>query len=734
MKDDLRARPEQRYTYLGYALIVTDALGRVTGKGLEGFYVENTRLLSKLEFTVDGQALVPFAASAVDRHGLLAYAQVPSSPLVPADSVYAALRIGLEDDALRVIVAVHNWSLDQPATFEVALAVAADFADIEAVETGELDGGHDVGATWDEAGRCLVLRSGHPTLAHATEVRVESAPGDLAWREADGALVAAFAVGARQAATLELLVTPVLDGFAPDERSRPLRDRVTSLARLQQELHDEAPRLISSNATVSRAWQAAVDDLASLPLGLRSGPATPVAGLPIFQQLFGRDSLTIAGQAAMVMPTMLRDTLLTNAAWQGREIDHWRDEEPGRILHQARRGPRSLLGTDPFDRYYGDHTAPADFLMMLGLYALWTGDLPTVRRLLPAARSVLAWKTNFGDADGDGFLEYQSRSANGVKQQGWKDSDDAIVDVDGTVIEPPIATSVVQGYWFAGLRLASVAFWVAGRRAEALGLLRDARRFQRRFHERFWMDDEQFYAMALGPDGRLVRSISSNPGHLLAAGIVPKAMGPVVARRLMEPDLFSGWGIRTLSGDHRYYNPFSYHRGSLWPVENGTFAFGMARYGCLDELHRLAEALFASTELFAGNRLPEVMGGLANSADHPHPGVYPGSNQPQGWSASAVVLTVQALLGMEAIAPRGLLVLDPHLPAWLPDLAITGLRVGSAVVDLDFRRTKRGATSWRVTRREGRLMVVSQPPPQSAAVSVRQRLLAGLASVPRGLR
>ena len=231
---------------------------------------------------------------------------------------------------------------------------------------------------------------------------------------------------------------------------------------------------------------------------------------------------------------------------------------------------------------------------MLGQYLAWTGDRQTVRDLLPAARDALDWCDRYGDIDGDGFLEYDTRSSGGVKNQGWKDSGDAIVDADGEIVPNPIATSELQAYWYAGLQQAGLAFAAVGDVGQGARLIRKARDLKLRFNEAFWIEDLGAYALGLDPEKRQIRSIGSNDGHLLAAGIVPPARGRQVARRLMEPDLFSGWGIRTLSSDHPAYNPFSYHRGSVWPVEQGTIAFGLARYGCWDELHRLAEGVFAS--------------------------------------------------------------------------------------------------------------------------------------------
>jgi glycogen debranching enzyme len=217
----------------------------------------------------------------------------------------------------------------------------------------------------------------------------------------------------------------------------------------------------------------------------------------------------------------------------------------------------------------------------------------------------------------------------------------------------------------------------------------------------------------------------------LASGVVPAARGRRLAARLMQPDMFSGWGIRTLSAQHAAFHPFSYHRGSVWPVEQGTIGFGFARYGCWELLHRLAEGTFAASDLFVENRLPEVISGIARDADHPHPGIYPASCEPQGWSASAVVQLVQALLGMVAFAPLGVLVVDPHLPAWLPDVRLTGLRVGDATLDIRFERGASGRTTWRVLDRSGWVRVMRQPPPQAPGSGLLGRAMAAIGSVGR---
>jgi glycogen debranching enzyme len=392
------------------------------------------------------------------------------------------------------------------------------------------------------------------------------------------------------------------------------------------------------------------------------------------------------------------------------------------MLDQARRGPIAILGLNPFERYYGDYASPPDFLIMLGQYLLWTGDFATVRELLPTARRVIQWIDQRGDLDGDGFIEYVTRSSGGIKNQGWKDSDDAILDESGRIIPNPIAVCEIQGYWYAGLQQAALAFFFAGSPRYAYTLWRKAAALKQRFNRAFWIEDLGFYALGLDPEKRPIRVMTSNVGQALATGIIAKEKAPKVARRMMERDMFSGWGIRTLSSDHMAFNPLAYHLGCVWPVDAGTSAFGLARYGCVDELHRLTEGLFAASNLFVANRLPEVLGGFTRDDRHPHPGIFPGSCEPQGWSAGSILLAIQALLGMVPVAPLGLLLIDPHLPSWLPDLRLEGIRVGPARVDLEFHRSKRGETRYRGLRHDGPVRVLRQPVPDGPEATASGRL------------
>lgn len=726
---ELRARERHRFMFSGSSVLVTNVDGGIGGDATEGFYFENTRLIERLDLRADGQPLEPVAASAVGHKAVLTYLQGPRQgkeefPLVSSVIVELATFV---EDGLRSELRIRNYHPRRTARFELDIGVSADFADIDEAEQGERQQTAEVESAWDDQERELTLRYQQADLNRAVAIRLET---DEAVRFAKGQFSVPVELAPHAAVELVLSVEPMFDGRRVTPPRQRFGDAVTQLERVRSRLRGQAPRLTTTNPTVSRAWETAIEDLAALPLGRSSGLAAPSAGMPLYAQFFGRDVLTIAWQAAMAMPSMLKDALQSNAAQQGTVIDDWRDEEPGKLVHQARRGPLSELGKNPMSRYYGDYAAPPDFLIMLGQYLLWTGDITTVRQLLPAARKAIRWLDRYADLDRDGFIEYRKRSEGGVKNQGWKDAPNAIVDEAGDLVDNPIATSELQAYWYSGLRQVAIAFAAAGDRAYAIELLRKARDLKQRFNRAFWMEDEEFYALALGPDRQQVRSIASNAGHLLATGIVPQERAGLVARRLLAPDLFSGWGVRSLSAEHPAYNPFSYHLGSVWPVESGTFALGFGRYGLVGELHRLAEGLFAATDLFVSNRLPEALGGFARDRDHPHPGVYPKANDPQGWSSSALVLVVQALLGLRPVAPLNLLVVDPHLPPWLPGLRLEGVQVGNGVVDLEARRRRDGTTSYRITGGDGRVRVIRQPAPQAAQTSLASRASAALRSLP----
>jgi glycogen debranching enzyme len=397
------------------------------------------------------------------------------------------------------------------------------------------------------------------------------------------------------------------------------------------------------------------------------------------------------------------------------------------MLHEAHTGPLACLNINPWARYYGSITTSGFYPVVLSELWHWTGEEAAVRPFVDAALRGLRWLDEYARRP-DGFYYYLSRSQLGTRHQGWKDSADAIVYEDGSPVDPPIAVSEEQAFvHVAKLHLSEVMWWM-GEKDLAKRLYHEASELKKRFADAFWMDDEGFPAMALDAQGRQVRSVGSNGGHCMAAGILDESLVSRAVARMFASDLFSGWGIRTLSDRHPAYNPYSYHRGSIWPVEHGSFAMGFLRYGLHAELDRLSRAQFEAARLFDFYRLPEVFAGHPRDIDHPFPAFYREACSPQAWSASAIFCLIQSILGVYPYAPLKMLLVDPHLPEWLPEITLRNLRVGQASADVRFFRRDDGRGDYEVLDTRGTLHVVRQPSPWSLTASFGERLKDALTS------
>ena len=443
------------------------------------------------------------------------------------------------------------------------------------------------------------------------------------------------------------------------------------------------------------------------PAGIALG-----AGVPTYMEVFGRDMQASGWQATLVSPDFLRGALNVLSKLGASETNDWRDAQPGRIPHEIHTDPLSILNFRPKSLYFG--SVSSAFLLPISASELWhwTGDLDSVRPHVDACMNAIAWADKYS-LDSTGFYRYQTHSTQGVKNQGWKDSNDAIVYPDGSQVDTPIGTSEMQAFMYVAKLHFSEVMWRLGHVDVAHRLFTEAEELKKRFNEKFWMEDEGFYGMGIDNKGELIRSIASDAGHCVLAGIVDESRVKRTADRMMREDLFSGWGIRTLSADHVAFNPFSYHRGTVWPVTNAGFVMAFSRYGLHRQMHRLAKAMFEAASLFEHDRLPEVFGGHQRRPDLPFPGMYVRADWPQAWSASAPFLILQALLGLYPYAPASILLMDPHLPDWLPEITVEGLHVGNAVVSLRFQRNPNGRTDYAITNLEGTLHVIRQPSPWS---------------------
>src|SRR3990172_7267748 len=432
------------------------------------------------------------------------------------------------------------------------------------------------------------------------------------------------------------------------------RDRFQRVIDSYQRWAGGCTRVFTDNESFNKALDRSLNDLRMLWAATEDGASYPAAGTPWFDALFGRDSLIIGLQTLAFRPEIARETLKALARWQGRELDPRHDEEPGKILHEYRRGEVSMVGEQPGRPYFGSIDATPLFLVLAAEYYAWTADRRLLQQLRPNILAAVDWLYRHGDMDGDGYAEYQKRSARGLVNQGWKDSEDAIVHADGSLPEPPIALAEVQGYVYAAKRRLGPVLEALGLSDLAARRAQEARALRRRFQADFWLPDERFYALALDGRKQACAAIGSNVGHALSSGIVTRERAAGIVERMLANDLFSGWGIRTLSRSNPRYNPLGYHLGAVWPHDNAIAAFGFKMYGFEEEAEEVATALFDAAISFPYSRLPELFGGEARSAPRA-PVPYPVACRPQGWAAGAFPMLLHAILGLKADAPTGAL-------------------------------------------------------------------------------
>jgi glycogen debranching enzyme len=438
--------------------------------------------------------------------------------------------------------------------------------------------------------------------------------------------------------------------------------------------------------------------------GPRDGERYVAAGVPWFATLFGRDAIISALEMLAFRPQIAIETLEVLAARQATEVDDVRDAEPGKILHELRTGEMARTGELPFRPYYGSVDSTPLWLILLAETWAWTAQREIVDRFWPNAVAALEWIDRWGDLDGDGFVEYRRRTDKGLVNQGWKDSHDSVRNRDGALVKGPIALAEVQGYVFRAKRGMADLARVRGDEELAARLDREANELRDRFEAAFWVEDLDFYAMALDGEKRPADAIASNAGQVLWSGIAGPQRARLVADRLVSPELFSGWGIRTYGATQRGFNPIGYHTGTVWPHDTALIAAGLKGYGFHDEANRLIGSVFEAAQRFAEFRLPELFCGFDRETS-PLPVPYPVACSPQAWSAGAPFLFLQTMLGLRAHGGRQELeLLRPHLPDWLARVNVTNLRLGEATVDLLFHRW-RGTTSAEVLRKVGDIAV-----------------------------
>lgn len=746
----LQVRPGTIYVSKGRTVLATSRDGFLDDGPDQGLFVHQTRLLSRYRYFVGGRPLHPVSVSNVDQHSWLGYYIAPARERQDHQATLSeiaqnAVELRLSryvGEGMHEDIDLENFTQEE-VRFALELDLDADFADQDETRGSQTPIGQ-ITRSWTEGRELSELgydyraqhnyehqgEAGTASIHRGLKVRFSNASTPP--REKDGRIVfdVQLAPHGRWHCCLDFV--PSIEGrdLPPTYKCRSFSPQDNDYDRLSRLFLTEATGFSSPQSTtlanvVIGALEQGKRDLDTLrlyDLDVSDRAWTTAAGLPVYVALFGRDTLTTAWEAAPVTVDLMRGTLPVLASLQGTQMNDWRDEQPGRMLHEAHTGPLAALNYVPRGRYYGSITTSCFYPFVVAQLWHWTGDKDLVRPYLDPALAALKFVDEFCASNKDGFCEYKTRSELGLENQSWKDSGDAIVYEDGSQVPKPIATCEEQGIAYAAkLNLAEVLWWF-DRKDEAKHLYKSATELKKRFNDAFWIESEGFFAMALDPDRRQVTSIGSNALHCVATGIADKALVPRTLERLFAQDMFSGWGVRTLSSQHPAYNPYSYHRGTVWPVEHGPFAVGAYRYGRHDYVDRMCLSQFETAALFDFFRLPECIAGHQRDEDHPFPAVYPAANSPQAWSATTVFTLLQAMLGLQPFAPLRMLFIDPFLPAWLPEITISNLRVADATVTIRFFRKANGRSDYEVLKKRGWLHVIRQPSPWSLTASFGERL------------
>ena len=679
--------PPQIAIHQGQTVLITEHDGTVVWPTDKGLYFRDTRLISAWSIYANGTPWVLLNGGAISYYASRTF--LINDEILTQDGKVAPRTLSLvisreAGGGIHEDLDITNYG-SKTVRFNLELAIRCDFADTFEVKSNSIVRRGRITTHWDAATQTLdnsyrnadFLRGVVITATGAEALyangrlsfHVELAPGAV-WHcclrydlvDGDARTAAPAACAAHE---------------SDNHHANSLKD-----------WQDRVLQVTTPNEEFYRFFQQAISDMAALRLPSEDGDHMvflPAAGLPWFMAPFGRDSLIVSLQNVTVYPDFARGSLAVLGGLQATERDDYRDAEPGKIMHELRYGELAHFKLIPHTPYYG--TADATPLWLITLHAAWrsTGDRGLLDRNLKTAEACLAWIDDYGDRDGDGFQEYQTRSSAGYENMGWKDSGDAVMYPDGTLVRGPKALCELQGYVYDAWRRMAQIYAMLGDAGRAQALRDKAARLFERFNEAFWDEAGGFYAYALDGEKRQVLSVASNPGHCLWSGIVPPDRAARIVERLTRPDMWSGWGIRTLSADHVSFNPYAYQLGAVWPHDNSLIALGFKRYGFDQEAARIARDISGAASYFQANQLPELYAGIQKDTTN-FPVQYLGANVPQAWAAGSAFSLLQAMLGLvpDAISNRAFI--DPDLPPWLPDVTIRNLKVGSQHLSIRFWR------------------------------------------------
>jgi len=685
--------PESIAILEGRTFLYSNSLGDVPPASAGGLLHDDTRFVSRWELTLNGRPLSLLKSRVVDYYSAAFFLTNPDVEGIRASSL-SIRRFRFVGGGLHEQIAIYN-ATPEPVRFSLRLDADADFADLFEVKSAVRDRSQWIDTEHDEDESLIHFHYEKGDYLAETNIRATncrtvagfgaSGEGERVPPTVDGngfvwdlqlparhTLVAVLRVTVR---VNETILEPMHEEFG--EQQEHAEGALTSWL-------EEVPRFTSDDANLKRVFDQSIVDLAALRIAGELGGESyvlPAAGLPWFMTLFGRDTLVTSLQSIWVGPELARGALHLLASLQGTKTDDFRDEEPGKILHEIRDGELTITGEKPHSPYYGTCDATPLFLILMSEYWRYSGDDGFVKTRWTNVEAAIEWIDKYGDRDGDGFVEYMTNSPEGLGNQCWKDSWDGVQFSDGHIPYLPIATAEIQGYVYdAKLRTAEMAQELMGDGAMAERLRREAADLSDRFNESFWSEQRGgYYVIGLDAEKQQIDSMTSNMGHLLWSGIVPADRAQKVRDHLMSPQMFTGWGIRTLSSEDEGYNPIGYHIGTIWPHDNSIVAWGLARAGFRDEANKVALAQLEAAS-FTGFRLPEAFAGFElDVAKFPVP--YPTACSPQAWATAAPFVFIQVMLGLQVQA--GEVTIDPHVPEEIGRVFVHGVHAFDSHWDVE---------------------------------------------------
>lgn len=708
---EVRVGPALIMSYVDDEILVCEPNGELSSGAQHGYFIADTRLVSGYRLRIGRNRPLLLNSAQVAAHS--ARFEFTNAALVDDVGVEIperCLHLRLDRSLGRGVHEDYELTNYSSRSIELILEVSveSDFSDLFDVKDRRLQRRGVVESTWNHTTTTLVNTFRHEGFARAIHIEAREASERPTY--ANGALLFPVTLSHGETWRTCLLWRPVLESGAvsTDERChRMLRGRNGDAVPSS----DGATSFTTSDAGITATIRQAVEDLTDLRMRAHVEPGfldlgrageqsswkgheddywLPAAGVPWFVALFGRDALTVSLQALAASYRFAEGSLRSLGVLQATAVDDDRDMQPGKIEHELRRGELAALGLIPHTPYYGSHDATPLYVLCAAATWSWHGSRAELEVLRPHVDAALSWIERDGDLDGDGLLEYQTRSPRGYFNQGWKDAHDAIVHGDGSLPELPIATCELQGLVVAAKRAWAEVLEEAFREQTAAQRLRDeAEQLQAQIEARFFWEEEGTYYLGLDGHKRPIQTVASNAGHLLTYEAIDPERAKLVARRLFEDDLWSGWGIRTLAASHPAYNPFSYQCGSIWPHDNVLIAAGLRRYGLDSEAHRIAKAMFDAASCLVSRRLPELFAGLPRD-EASFPVQYLGANVPQAWASGAIIQLVDVLLGFEPHADSRKLRLRPALPSWLSEVSVADLLVREDRVGFTVRRATSG--------------------------------------------